>query len=545
MSNFRLIKLGLPATKGFWLGLFVSTLQGISAVALLATSAWLISRAAEMPPVLYLQLAVVGVRGFALGRAFFRYVERVLLHDAAFKQLAQLRPRVFAALIPFSPVGYGSIRSGEMLSRVTSDVDELQFLPLRVISPLIQSALVTTLSVIGLALLVPNAAAVLGLACLLAFFVAVPISGLLARRADVQNASQRATLSVETLKLFESLDELRAFGWASNQIESISAAETAMAKSAKVSAWSLGLQQAGFALLSVFATACNAYFAADAFAAGQIAGVWVAVVTLLPLAVFDVLQVVQPVASAWQRYLVSAERVNEVLEAKIPDHLRVSNDEVILSDFESLKLKGASFSYGEAPVVADLDLELHAGEVLALTGASGAGKSTVALALAGFLAVDAGTYRFNGKDVSQTNADALRDKIAYLQQHPTIFAGDVVANLKVAKPDASYEEMIDVLRRVHLWSMFEVRDGLNTDLGELGRAISGGEAARLALARALLVDFDVLIFDEPTANLDFENGQSLMKELVALAKSRSHRAVVVISHDSDVAALADRVQKIG
>ncbi|MEO0024653.1 MAG: hypothetical protein RL196_1094 [Actinomycetota bacterium] len=547
MSKRNLVKLGLPTSKGFWLGLFVSTLQGISAVALLATSAWLISRAAEMPPVLYLQLAVVGVRGFALGRAFFRYVERLLLHDAAFRQLAMLRPRVFKSLIPFAPAGFASFRSGEMLSRITSDVDEMQFLPLRVVSPLVQSAIVSILSVVGLAILVPNAAALLGATCLIAFFVAIPISGLIARKTDANNASQRAALSVETLKLFESLDELRAFGWSQSQLQRIEFAESQLAGSAKKSAWSQGMQQASFALLSVIATVGSAFFAADAFSAGRIAGVWLAVVTLLPLAVFDVLQVVQPMASAWQRYLVAAERVAEVLEAKTPDHLRSEelDRNQSIAPFETLQLNQASIGYGGAAVVSGLSLDLRAGEVLALTGASGAGKSSVALAIAGFLALESGSYSYNGADATKISAESLRTKICYLQQHPTVFAGDVIANLKVAKPDASDNEMIEVLSRVKLWSMLEAREGLQTDLGELGRAISGGEAARLALARALLLDFDVLIFDEPTANLDFENGQSLTKEIISLTKSRPHRAAIIISHDTDVAALADRTQRIG
>jgi ATP-binding cassette subfamily C protein CydC len=134
----------------------------------------------------------------------------------------------------------------------------------------------------------------------------------------------------------------------------------------------------------------------------------------------------------------------------------------------------------------------------------------------------------------------LRQRIGYLQQHPTAFAGDVSANLRVAKPDAAESEMIEVLKLVSLWQMFERREGLQTELGELGRAISGGELARLALARALLVDFDVLIFDEPTANLDFDTATALMADLFALAKSRPNRAVLVISHDADLVARADR-----
>ena len=549
--NLGLVRLGMPRTKGFWLGLFVASLQAISAVALLATSAWLISRAAEMPPVLYLQLAVVGVRGFALGRAFFRYVERILLHDAAFKQLAETRPRVFAALIPFAPAGFGKLRAGELLSRITSDVDELQFLPLRVLSPLVQSAIVAVLSVVGLSLLVPEAALTLAIACFLAFFVALPVSGWSARRADAQIADDRAALSSETLKLFESLDEFRSFGWAGAQLSEISKAEAKLAVAARATAWSQGTGQALFALLSIGATTASAYFAATAFDAGQIAGVWVAVVALLPLAVFDVLQTVQPVASAWRRYLVSASRVQEVLGAELPRYLpEVSTSpshsatETEIKPFESLELIGASIAYDTEAVVKNLNLKVSAGEVVALSGRSGAGKSSVGLVLAGFLSLQSGSYLYNAVDASELATSTLRTKVAYLQQHPTIFDGDVIANLRVASPEATEAEMIAVLERVGLWQMLESREGLQTHLGELGRALSGGESARLALARALLFDFDVLVFDEPTANLDYETANALMTDLLAMAKSRSNRAVILISHDVDLVARADKVVQL-
>ena len=546
----RLVRLGLPRSKSFKLGLLVAALQSISAVALLATSAWLISRAAEMPPVLFLQLAVVGVRGFALGRAFFRYVERLLLHDAAFRQLEQLRPRVFSALIPLAPAGFGSLKSGELLGRITSDVDELQFLPLRIVSPLIQSVAVTVLSIVGLAFLAPNASWVVAVTALLAFFVALPLAGWSARKTDTDTAGQRSDLSSEILKLFESLDEFRAFSWASPQLERISRAEQKLATSAKSSAWSQGVGQASFGALSMFATVGSAFFAAQAFANGQLQGVWIAVVTLLPLAIFDVLQGVHPVASAWQRYIVSAKRVAEVLDSPLPAFLREATPSKTVglngyAPFKSLELKSASISYGQNQLaVKNFNLTLKSGEVIALTGASGAGKSSIALVLAAFLKLDSGSYSFNHVDSASIDPEHLRTRVGYLQQHPTIFAGNVTANLRIAKPEASDAEMIAVLKTVSLWSMFEARQGLQTELAELGRAISGGEIARLALARALLVDFDVLIFDEPTANLDFQTASDLVTDLVALAKSREHRAVIIISHDADVISRAERVVTI-
>jgi ATP-binding cassette subfamily C protein CydC len=166
-------------------------------------------------------IAVVGVRGFALGRAGFRYGERLMLHDAAFRKLSEIRPKIFEKLIPFLPAGLGAERRGDTITRVGADVDELQNLPLRVISPIFQSALVSVFAVIGLGLLLPSAAVALLLFLLAAFFFAMPLSGFISKVSDLERATVNAKLATQSIEVLEHLDVLTAYGWLSSKLNDL------------------------------------------------------------------------------------------------------------------------------------------------------------------------------------------------------------------------------------------------------------------------------------------------------------------------------------
>jgi len=535
------ISLAWPKTRSFRLGLASSLLQGFSAVALLATSAWLISRAAEQPPVMYLMVAVVGVRGFALGRAAFRYGERISLHDSAFRMLAALRPRIFEKLIPFSPAGLAGNKRAEVLSKLTSDVDELQNLPLRVISPLAQSLFVSVLTVIGMSLLLPSAALVLAATLLIAFVVALPASALASKRADDSMASTKAQLNVQLIEILENQELWHSLGWLQHKTKAIAATDLALSKAVTRNSFAIGFGQALFSLLATLATLGTTFFGAQAVSEGQQPGVLLALFALVPMAVFDVLSASQASISAWQKYAQSADRVNQLLERKLPEELAEAAGQLELGPIETLQLKNAEIGYPNAPsTVSNLDLQISQGETLLIHGVSGAGKTTAALTLANLLNVRSGEYLINGVPADEFAAHEIRNRIGYLEQNPTIFKGTVRANLLVAKPEAEDVELELVLHTVGMSGTFKNREGLDTQLGERGVLISGGEAQRLALARALLKGFDVLILDEPTANVDQEMAFELVSDLLQIAKRQTGRAVILITHDEQLGKLTQK-----
>ena len=538
----RQVALGLPSTASFWLGIFVSVLQGLFAVALLATSAWLISRAAEQPPVMYLMIAVVGVRAFALGRASFRYFERILLHDSAFRQLSVLRPRIFEARIPFAPAGLTNNNRAQAISSLVEDVDELQNFALRIVPPIAQSLVVTALAVIFLAITEPDIALTLLIGVCGGVAVVLFLGALVAGDSDSEASGARAALARSSADLLQNLDLIMAYDRISNQISEVSARSSIVLAISNRQSKSVGIGQGLFLAIAALTTAMSTWLGAIAVQSGNQPGVMLAVYALLPIAVFDVVISLQPLPSLWRRYRSSANRILQDLERKLPEELNIGSSTRQLETVADISLVDISIRYPQSKmqVVKNFSMHLKSSETIALVGPSGAGKSSIANVLVGFLKPSAGTYSINGMSVSEYDIDSVRTRIGYLEQSPTIFLGTVKANLLLAQPQASDEQLWQTLQRVGLAKMFESRQGLQTELGQSGSLISGGEAQRLALARALLADFDVLIFDEPTANVDQESAAFLVADLLKIATIDKGRAVVLITHEPQFAALADR-----
>ena len=533
------IEFGLPRGQKYLTSLLVSVVQGLSAVALLATSAWLISRAAQQPAIMYLSIAIVGVRTFALARASLRYAERWLSHEAVLRETGNRRAAVFRRMIDFAPAGFGKQSISDLGTRVVADVEEAQNLGLRVISPLIQSVVVSLISTIVFAFMLPAAAGVMSSLLLLAFVVALPLSALIARRADSQSASERAQLATKTGRLLENLELLNAYGWTPHAFEDIESAQTALAKSSRLQAISLGFAQAIFSFGAAASAVVAAVIGASEIANNHYDAVMLAVFALLPLAVFDVASAAQPIIGVWRRYRASADRLIEVVERELPDELKFAgtND---MAELKTLELIGAEAGYpGSESVLRNFSLKIKRGEVIALVGPSGSGKSTIALLMAGLLKLRMGDLKLNGISADDLSVASIRKQVGYLEQNAAIFNSSVRVNLKIANPDATDDELISVLRSVSLWSMFSKREGLDTVVGERGVLISGGEAQRLALARALLADFTLILLDEPTANVDEAQSMSLVKELIEVAKG-NQRMLVLITHDNKLAELADR-----
>lgn len=539
----KLILFSLPRSRRFFTSLCVSVVQGLSAVALLATSAWLISRAAEQPPIMYLSIAIVGVRTFALSRASLRYAERWLSHDSVLQETSERRARVFGSLIDLAPAGLGRQSAADLGTRVVADTDEMQNLGLRIVSPLVQSVVVSVISTIVFAVMLPSAALVMGLLLATAFVVALPLSALIARRADLQSATERAQLATKTQRLLGNLELLNAYGWATAAVDEIEKTQASLAKSARRQAISLGFAQATFSFGAAASAVIAAVIGASEIASGHGDRVMLAVFALLPLAVFDVASAAQPVIGVWRRYRASAERLIEVIDRDIPAELTFEGTQV-LGELDAVQLIAAEAGYpGNESVITNFSLNIKKGETIALVGQSGAGKSTVALILARLLNLRGGELRLNGQSADDFSTSSIQKRVGYLEQNAVMFNASVRVNLQIAKPEATDDELVAVLQSVSLWSMFSKRDGLDTRVGERGVLISGGEAQRLALARALLANFNLFVLDEPTANVDEAQSVQLVSDFIAIAKD-NQRMMVLITHDSTLAKLADRKVEI-
>ena len=515
--------------RGLALATLLGTLASLSGVALTATAGWLIVQSSTHPPVLTLMVAIVGVRTFGLARPVLRYAERLRSHDTVLRLLASRRVAVYDALVPLVP-GRLDRRRGDLLTALVDDVDADLDRELRVRMPVR-----TAVAVLAAAAAVTTAwAAPAGLGVAL-----VGLGGaaayLLARtgaaRAEREQVALRARLAervVATTRLAEELTMWQAVGRA---VAGVGETSDALGRSARRSSRWLGAARA----LVLLATGLGMVAVAALVEPGATSAPVLALLVLVPLALADVVLPLADAGALSARTAAAAERVDALLAgepATSDPALPVSGrgGEVGLEDV------GAG--WGAAPAFEGLDLRLAEGGRVALVGPSGCGKSTVAALLLRFLDARSGTVALGGVPLAALAADDVRRRVGLVDDDPHLFATTLAENVRLARPGASDHEVEAALRRARLGDWLDqLPDGLGTWLGEGHDGVSGGERARIAIARSLLADQPVLVLDEPTAHLDEATAQDLAEEVLG----DPGRSVLWVTHGT---AGLDLVQEV-
>ncbi|SCK14260.1 thiol reductant ABC exporter subunit CydD [Streptomyces sp. WMMB 322] len=535
----------------------LGSLALLCAVGLMATSGWLISRASQHPPVLYLMVAVTATRTFGIGRAVFRYAERLVSHDAVLRVLADVRVRIYRRLEPLAPAGLRFMHRGDLLTRLVSDVDALQDRYLRWLLPAVVAAVTGAAAVAFTGALLPSAGAALA-AGLLAAGVAVPaLTAAVSRRAERRLAPARAVLTTQVVDLLTGTGELTVAGALPARKEAARAADRRLTRIAARSSAAAALGSGLTALACGLTVTAAAWAGTAAVHAGRLDGVWLAAVVLTPLAAFEAVNGMPLAVSHRQRALRSARRVRDVVDAPEP----VREPEHPLPAPESpfpLVLRSVTARYPDTerterpgtlrpdaprqdaarrqppPPLSGFDLELTPGHRVAVVGASGSGKTTLARTLLRFLDAERGSYTLGGAPAdggvpaTALNSDTVRRFVGLCAQDAHVFDSSLRENLLLARKDATDGELRSALAGARLDSWTDLLpDGLDTLVGEHGARLSGGERQRLALARALLADFPVLVLDEPAEHLDLPTADALTADLLAATEGRT---TVLITH---------------
>lgn len=478
-------------------------------------------------------LALVAVCGVARGP--LRYGEQLCNHYLAFKLLALVRDRVFAALRRLAPAKLEGRDKGDLVSLVTGDIELLEVFYAHTLSPAIIAFVVSA----GMTAFVATISPALGLLALASYLlvgVAVPYAS--SKASGMGGRELREGLGGMNAFVLDSLRGLRETLQFGRAAERSCELDERMDELARAEARLKGRGALAMSLTNglVLALDVAMVLASGALClSGAIAPDGALVATAALMSSFGPVIAVANLGSTLQQTLASGGRVLELLDER-PQTEEV-DDGVDLGTFSGAAVRRVDFSYGGHPVLDDVSLRIEPGSVVHLAGRSGSGKSTLCKLLMRFWDATRGVVEVSGTDVRRANTASLRETQGYMTQETHLFAGTIGENILLAKPSASPEELAEACRKAALSGLIErLPRGLDTPVGELGETLSGGERQRIGLARVFLHDAPFVLLDEPTSNLDSLNEAAVLR---ALSEGRGDKTVVLVSHRASTAAIAD------
>ncbi|HCL5921800.1 TPA: cysteine/glutathione ABC transporter ATP-binding protein/permease CydC [Citrobacter amalonaticus] len=512
------------------LGIVLAIITLLASIGLLTLSGWFLSASAVAGFAgIYsfnYMLPAAGVRGAAITRTAGRYFERLVSHDATFRVLQHLRIHTFSKLLPLSPAGLARYRQGELLNRIVADVDTLDHLYLRVISPLVGAFVVIMVVTIGLSVLDVTLACTLGGVMLLTLFIMPPVFYRAGKTTGQNLTHLRGQYRQQLTSWLQGQAELTIFGASDRYRAQMEATELQWHEAQRRQSELTALSQALMLLIGAIAILLMLWMAAGGVGDNAQPGALIALFVFCALAAFEALA---PVTGAFQhlgQVIASAMRITELTEQK--PEVTFPTDVSDVPDQVTLTLRDVSFSYPEQAQKAldSLSLQVNPGEHIAILGRTGCGKSTLLQLLTRAWDPQQGEILLNSCSIATLNEATLRKTISVVPQRVHLFSATLRDNLLLAAPDASDDQLADTLRRVGLEKLLDDA-GLNSWLGEGGRQLSGGELRRLAIARALLHDAPLMLLDEPTEGLDATT-ESQMLEL--LAEVMRDKTLLMVTH---------------
>lgn len=500
----------------------------VSNMLLLGMAAYLVAEAALMPLMIMLVLPGFIVRLMSVSRSTSRYAERLISHNVTFHLLTRLRSEVYRRLEPLAPAHLLTYGSGDILTRLSADIEELQNLYLRAVAPIAVALTVSILTFFAFSIFSPL------LAWTAFAFLAVTGLGIpllvsrLTRTLGKRQLTLRAELRTLIVDDIQGVQDILAYGQTDTQQNRIAELDARLASLQQRMALITGLHQALNDLMAKLALWSLLALAIPLVTTRAINGVYLGFLALLILASFEA---IQPLSQTFQflgNSLAAGKRLFELVDAR--PTITPPTKPLPTPAGRTLTFEHISFAYGpgEVEVLRDISLHIAPGQRIALVGPSGSGKSTLAHLALRFWDTTQGTVRLDGLDIQQYLPDAVRACISIVDQDTYLFNDTLRGNLLLGKPTASAEEIEQALKYAQLSAfVHQLPEGLDTWVGEQGLRLSGGERQRVAIARALLKDAPLLILDEATANLDPQTEHELLQ---ALNKLMGGRTTLMITH---------------
>ncbi|MFP1742610.1 heme ABC transporter ATP-binding protein/permease CydC [Lonsdalea quercina] len=512
------------------LGVVLAIVTLLASIGLLTLSGWFLAGSALAGLAgLYTfnyMLPAAGVRGAAITRTVSRYFERLVSHDATFRVLLHLRVYTFSRILPLSPGGLSRFRQADLLNRLVADVDTLDHLYLRVISPLLSALVVIVAVAFGLSWLDSTLAMTLATIMLLLLVIMPPVFYRTGQPIGEALTQLRAQYRLQLTAWLQGQAELTIFGSLVSFRHRLDQLENRWLSRQRQQATLSALSQSLIILSSGLTVTLILWMAANGVGGDTQPGALIALFVFASLAAFEALG---PVANAFQhigQVAASAVRVDQLM--KLTPAVVFTAEGPAPASHAALTLDNVSFTYPDQPlpVLQHISLSLQSGEHIALLGKTGCGKSTLLQLLTRAWDCREGAISLNGSPLSAWSEENLRSMMSVVPQRVHLFSDTLRQNLRLAAPEASDEVLTQVLQQVGLAHLLE-QEGLNAWLGEGGRQLSGGEQRRIGLARALLHPAPLILLDEPTEGLDAETEQRMLQLLREHCKDKT---LLVITH---------------
>ncbi|SCC00238.1 ATP-binding cassette, subfamily C, CydC [Kosakonia oryzendophytica] len=523
------------------LGVILAIVTLLASIGLLTLSGWFLSASAVVGVAgIYsfnYMLPAAGVRGAAITRTAGRYFERLVSHDATFRVLEHLRVSTFSKLLPLSPAGLARFRQGELLNRVVADVDTLDHLYLRVISPLVGALVVIIVVMVGLSVLDVSLALMLGGIMLATLFILPPLFYRAGKPTGENLTTLRGQYRQQLTSWLQGQAELTLFGASERYRQELENTELSWHDAQRRQSDLTAVSQAVMLLISGAAVIAMLWFASGGVGENTQPGALIALFVFCALAAFEALA---PVTGAFQhlgQVIASATRITQLTECEpevtFPQNTTAAPEQV------AVQLDALSFSYPGQPQQAldNITLSISAGEHVAILGRTGCGKSTLLQLLTRAWDPQHGEIRLNDQPMRDFSEPVLRSLISMVPQRVHLFSATLRDNLLLAAPHASDEQLTAMLMRVGLEKLLD-DSGLNAWLGEGGRQLSGGELRRLAIARALLHDAPLVLLDEPTEGLDASTESQILELLAEVMKGKT---LLMVTHRLRGLSRCDRI----
>ncbi len=512
------------------LGVVLAIVTLLASIGLLTLSGWFLSASAVAGFAgLYsfnYMLPAAGVRGTAITRTAGRYFERLVSHDATFRVLQHLRVTTFSKLLPLSPAGLARYRQGELLNRVVADVDTLDHLYLRVISPMVGALVVIVVVTLGLSLLDASIALVLGGIMLLTLCLLPPLFYRAGKPTGENLTRLRGEYRQQLTGWLQGQAELTIFGASRRYRARMENTELNWHEAQRKQSELTALSQALMLLIGGIAVMAMLWLASGGVGDNTQPGPLIALFVFCALAAFEALA---PVTGAFQhlgQVVASALRITQITGQQ--PEVQFSTAATDVPEQLALRLADVSFAYhGQAqPALDNINLTIPAGAHVAVLGRTGCGKSTLLQLLTRAWDPAHGQILFNDMPLKEMSEPALRKTVSVVPQRVHLFSATLRDNLLLAAPGTADDELRAMLEKVGLHKLLD-DEGLNSWLGEGGRQLSGGELRRLAIARALLHNAPLMLLDEPTEGLDATTERQILD---LLEKEMQGKTVLMVTH---------------